>query len=316
MNFQQLRILREAVRQDFNLTAVADALFTSQPGVSKHIRDLEEELGIEIFVRHGKRLMGLTPPGKELLTVVERMLLDAGNVRKIAEQFSKQDEGELIVAATHTQARYALPKVVQAFRAACPKVHLVLHQGSPREIAEMVLHGEADLGIATEALENAPGLINFPCYVWHHTVLVPTGHPLTNNKVLTIDALSGYPIVTYHAGFTGRGHIDAAFAGAGVKPDVVLSAIDADVIKTYVELGLGVGIVAAMACDDKRDTGLVTLPAEHLFAPNVTRLAIRRGNYLRSFAYRFIELLVPALDEASVRKAIEPGANAAAETAD
>jgi LysR family cys regulon transcriptional activator len=307
MNLQQLRILREAVRRDLNLTEVAAALFTSQPGVSKHLRDLEDELGVDLFVRHGKRLVALTPPAKQLLPVVERLLTDAENVKKIAADYADQHSGELVVAATHTQARYALPPVIQRFRAAYPKVRLVLHEGNPKEIADLLLAGEADLGVATEALAGVPGLAHFPCYVWHHAVIVPQGHPLTRLPQLSLPALSGYPVVTYHAGFTGRGHIDAAFAAVGVKPDVVLAAIDADVLKTYVELGLGVGIIAEMAFDPEKDRNLVKLDASHLFAPNVTRLAARRGNTLRGFAYRFIEELVPALDAASVKAALGNG---------
>jgi len=305
MNLQQLRIVRETVRQDFNLTEVANALFTSQPGVSKHIKDLEDELGVDLFIRKGKRLLGLTAPGKELQPVVERLLQDAGNIRRIADEFASKDSGDLVVAATHTQARYALPEVIRDFKQAHPRVHLALHQGSPQQIAEQVLAGEADLAIATEALDGVADLATFPCYTWHHAVLVPVGHPLAGSREVTLDALAQHPIITYHAGFTGRSHIDAAFAGAGLKPDVVLSAIDADVIKTYVELGLGVGIVAAMAYQPERDRALVQLDARHLFASNVTRLAIRRGAYLRSYAYRFIERLVPGLHESAVRARVE-----------
>lgn len=297
MNFQQLRIVRETVRQGFNLTEVAKTIYTSQPGVSKSIKDLEDELGIEIFVRKGKRLLGMTQPGQELLKVVERVLLDAQNIRCIAEKFSSQDAGELSIAATHTQARYALPEVIRDFKLAYPKVHLVLHQGSPREIAELARSGEADIAIATEALNSVPDLITFPCYSWSHAVLVPQGHPLTSVGPLTLEELGKYPIVTYHAGFTGRGHIDNAFIAAGIAPDIVLSAIDADVIKTYVELGLGIGIVASMAYHPVKDSGLVQLDARHLFAPNVTRLALRSGNYLRSYAFNFINRLVPGLTE-------------------
>ena len=305
MNFQQLRILREAVRRDLNVTEVAAALYTSQPGVSKHLRDLEEELGVPLFVRHGKRLTELTAPARQLLPVVERLLAEAENVKRIAQDFAAQDSGEFVVAATHTQARYALPQVIKRFRTAFPKVHLVLHQGSPREIVELVRSGEADIGIATESIDGTPGLVSFPCYVWRHAVIVPNGHPLAERPQLTLDALSGYPIVTYHAGFTGRGQVDAAFAGLGLKPDVVLSAIDADVLKTYVELGLGIGIIAEMAYDPARDSALTRLDARHLFPPNVTRLAVRRGNTLRGFGYRFIHELVPELDEASVRRAMD-----------
>ncbi|SDI12154.1 CysB family HTH-type transcriptional regulator [Propionivibrio dicarboxylicus] len=297
MNFQQLRIIRETVRQDFNLTTVANTLFTSQPGVSKHIKDLEDELGIEIFVRRGKRLLGLTEPGKELLTVVERILLDTQNARSIADHFSNKDAGSLVIATTHTQARYALPEVIKSFRDEYPKVHLALHQGSPREIAELLTAGEADIAIATEWLANVPEVVTFPYYTWHHAVIVPKGHPLESLDKITLADLAEYPIVTYHEGFTGRANIDRRFAEAGLAPDIVLSAIDADVIKTYVGIGLGVGIVAAMAFDRERDGHLTLIEQPDLFVPNTTRLALRRGVYLRRYAYALIAKLVPGLTE-------------------
>lgn len=300
MNFQQLRIVRETVRQDFNLTTVANALFTSQPGVSKHIKDLEDELGIEIFVRRGKRLLGLTEPGKELLAVVERILLDAQNVRSIADQFSSRETGNLVIATTHTQARYTLPGVIKRFKAEYPKVHLVLHQGSPREIAELLSAGEVDIAIATEGLDSVPEVVTFPCYSWHHALIVPQGHPLTQVAEPTLAAIAEYPIVTYHEGFTGRANIDRSFAEAGVVPDIVLSAIDADVIKTYVDIGLGIGIVASMAYHPERDANLVRLDLPGLFGENTTRLALRRGVYLRSYAYAFIDALVPGLSEEKI----------------
>lgn len=309
MNFQQLRIVRETVRQDFNLTAVANTLFTSQPGVSKHIKDLEDELGIEIFVRRGKRLLGLTEPGKELLVVVERILRDVQNARSIADQFSNKQSGNLVIATTHTQARYALPSVIKRFKAEYPKVHLVLHQGSPREIAELLTTGEADIGIATEGLNDLVEVASFPCYTWSHAVVVPKGHPLTQLKELTLTDIAEYPIITYHEGFTGRTNIDQSFAEAGLLPDIVLSAIDADVIKTYVDVGLGIGIVASMAYHPERDSNLVRLNVAGLFAPNTTRLALRRGVYLRTFAYDFIQALVPELTadviDATLRKESE-----------
>jgi LysR family cys regulon transcriptional activator len=295
MNFQQLRIVRETVRQDFNLTTVANTLFTSQPGVSKHIKDLEDELGVEIFVRRGKRLLGLTEPGKELLSVVERMLLDAQNVRSIAEHFASRETGSLVIATTHTQARYALPEVIKRFKADYPKVHLVLQQGSPREIAELLTAGEADIAIATEWLASVPEVVTFPYYSWNHALIVPQGHPLTRLPALTLADLAEYPLITYHEGFTGRTNIDRAFSQAGLVPDIVLAAIDADVIKTYVEVGLGIGIVAAMAYHPERDGNLVRIDLPGLFEPNTTRLALRRGIYLRSYAYAFIGNLVPGL---------------------
>jgi len=306
MNFQQLRIIRETVRQNYNLTEVANALFTSQPGVSKHIKDLEDELGVELFIRRGKRLLGLTEPGKELVVIVERMLLDARNIKKLADQFTQRDQGQLTVATTHTQARYALPAVVATFKHEYPKVHLALHQGSPQEIVQLLLSGEADLGIATESLDNEPELATFPFYEWHHAVLVQAGHPLLAEPRLSLEALAEYPIITYHSGFTGRSKIDRAFAEANLAPDIVLSALDADVIKSYVELGLGVGIIAPNAFNPSKDTDLRLIDASHLFARNTSLIAVRRGHYLRGFAYRFIELCSSDLNEAIVRTAVAP----------
>ena len=300
MNFQQLRIVRETVRQDFNLTTVANTLFTSQPGVSKHIKDLEDELGIEIFVRRGKRLLGLTEPGKELLTVVERILLDTQNARHIADHFSARDSGNLVIATTHTQARYALPEVIKRFKAAYPKVHLVLHQGSPREIGELLSAGEADIAIATEWLSSVPEVVTFPYYTWHHALIVPRDHPLAERHDLSLTDIADYPIVTYHEGFTGRTNLDRRFAEAGLVPDIVLAAIDADVIKTYVDIGLGIGIIASMAYNAERDSNLVRIEVPKLFGPNTTRLALRRGVYLRSYAYDFVQMLVPELTEAKI----------------
>jgi len=303
LNFQQLRIIQEAVRCHFNLTEVANALFTSQSGVSKHIKDLEDELGIELFVRRGKRLLGLTEPGKELVEIVRRMLLDARNMRQLAEQFSNRDQGQLRVATTHTQARYALPPVVGRFKAAFPKVHMALHQASPAEIAAMLLAGEADIGIATESLASVDELATFLFYDWHHGVIVPDDHPLVSQVPLTLEAIVEHPIITYHEGFTGRTRLDATFARAGLIPDIVLSALDADVIKTYVELGLGIGIIASVAYHPLKDVGLRLLDCNHLFEKNITWIAVRRGQFLRNFVYRFIELCNPELNESIVRNA-------------
>lgn len=304
MNFQQLRIVRETVRQDFNLTEVANALYTSQPGVSKHIKDLEDELGIEIFVRRGKRLLGLTEPGKELVQVVDRILIDTQNLRRIADQFASRETGHFVVATTHTQARYALPTIIKWFKADYPKVHLALHQGSPKEIADMLTSGAADVGIATEGLDESPEIATFPFYRWHHAVIVRKDHPLLRAGAVTLEALSEYPIITYHEGFTGRAHVDKAFADAGIVPDIVLSAIDADVIKTYVDLDLGVGIIASMAYDADKDRNLSLIPVPELFPSNTTRLAVRRGTYLRSYAYAFIEKVCPDVGEEAVRAAL------------
>jgi len=307
MNLQQLRIVREAVQQNFNLTEVAAALFTSQSGVSKHIKDLEDELGVELFQRRGKRLLGLTEPGKELAVVVDRMLQDVRNIKRLAQQFSSADQGQLTIATTHTQARYALPQVVARFKAAYPRVHLVLHQGSPQEIVSLLQSGEADIGIATEALGKDDAFVTFPFYEWRHAVVVPEGHALTRQP-LTLEALAEQPLITYHEGYTGRARIDASFAAAGLAPDVVMSALDADVIKTYVQIGLGVGVVAAMAFEPGRDSGLQLIDASHLFPPNTTRIALKRGHYLRGFAYRFLQECVAELTEDAVREAMDPDA--------
>nr|WP_315480394.1 CysB family HTH-type transcriptional regulator [uncultured Rhodoferax sp.] len=305
MNFQQLRSVREAVRCGYNLTEVANMLHTSQPGVSRQIRELEEELGVEIFGRSGKRLTGLTPPGKDLLPIVERLLLDAENLKRAGQDYTAQLEGQLSVAATHSQARYALPHVVKDFRDQFPKVTLHLHQGSPKQVAAMLLSGEADIGVATEALADYPQLVTLPCYRWTHSIVVPPGHPLLAQAgPVTLAQLARYPIITYELGYTGRAHIDNAFATAGLRPEVVLTAMDADVIKTYVELGMGVGIVASVAVDEERDAHLRILDAGHLFQVNVTRLGLRRGVWLRGYAYSFIETFVPTLSREVVAKAL------------
>ncbi|WP_416759872.1 CysB family HTH-type transcriptional regulator [Roseateles sp. So40a] len=307
MNLQQLRIVREAVQQNFNLTEVAAALFTSQSGVSKHIKDLEDELGVELFQRRGKRLLGLTEPGKELAVVVDRMLQDVRNIKRLAQQFSSADQGQLTIATTHTQARYALPQVVARFKAAYPRVHLVLHQGSPSEIVSLLQSGEADIGIATEALGKDDAFVTFPFYEWRHAVVVPEGHVLTRQP-LTLETLAEQPLITYHEGYTGRARIDASFAAAGLAPDLVMSALDADVIKTYVQIGLGVGVIAAMAFEPGRDAGLQLIDASHLFPANTTRIALKRGHYLRGFAYRFLQECVAELTEDAVREAMDPDA--------
>jgi LysR family cys regulon transcriptional activator len=302
MNFQQLRSVREAVRCGFNLTEAAHALHTSQPGVSRQIRELEEELGIALFERAGKRLTGLTPPGDHLLPIIERVLLESHNLRQAGQEFLAQQDGLLSVAATHSQARYALPMAVQEFRGKFPNVKLHLHQGSPKQVAQMLLEGEADVGIATEALADYAQLVALPCYRWTHSVIAPPGHPLLDGA-LTLERLAAYPLVTYDNGFTGRTRIDEAFSGRGLKPDLAITAMDADVIKTYVELGMGVGIVAGIAYEAERDTQLRAIDAGHLFGINQTRLAVRRGSYLRSYVYAFIESFAPTLTRSAVEQA-------------
>jgi LysR family cys regulon transcriptional activator len=250
--------------------------------------------------------LGLTEPGKALIDVVERVLMDANNLRQIAEQFSNSEHGRLEIATTHTQARYALPKVIKQFKEAFPRVHLGLHQGTPPQIAEMISEGRADIGIATESLDKYSDLHTFPCYTWHHSLVVPAGHPLTRLPSLTLDAIAEFPIITYEESFTGRSHIDQAFGAAGLVPDVVLTAIDADVIKTYVELDLGIGIIASMAYDATKDQGLRLLDASHLFEGNTTRLAIRKGNFLRGYAQQFIRMFAPKIPEAELKQALSP----------
>ncbi|AYD64967.1 CysB family HTH-type transcriptional regulator [Achromobacter sp. B7] len=306
MNFQQLRSVREAVRQDFNLTDVSESLHTSQPGVSRQIREIEEEVGVDIFVRSGKRLIGLTPPGALILPLVEQILQCADNIRHAGAEYADSRQGVLSIAATHSQARYALPPVIKEFRQRYPDVVLHLHQGSPKQVSEMLLEGEADIGVATEAVANYPGLVNLPCYRWSHSIIVPRGHPLEGrHDGISLSQLSRYPIITYGQGYTGRAHIDEAFARAGLTPDIVMTAMDADVIKTYVELELGVGIVAAVAWDPERDTRLCAIDARHLFEINLTRLAIRRGAWLRGYAFHFIEMFVPTLTREVVERELK-----------
>lgn len=305
MNFQQLRIIRETVRQNFNLTDASNALFTSQSGVSKHIKDLEDELGVQLFIRKGKRILGLTEPGQALLGIVERMLRDADNIKRLSDDFNRVDQGELIVATTHTQARYILPPIVAKFKKAFPKVHLILQQASPVEIAQMLIHGEADIGIATESLTQEESLTSVPYYHWYHSIITPQGHPLSQQQTVTLDELAQWPLITYHGGFTGRSKIDTAFANAGLSPDIVMSALDADVIKTYVELGMGVGVVNSIAYNAERDRRLHQLNID-LFGENTTWIAVRKGHLLRGYGYEFISLCAPDTDLKTLKKAAQP----------
>jgi LysR family cys regulon transcriptional activator len=304
MNLQQLRFFNEIVRQGLNISDAASALYTSQPGISKQIKLLEEELGIEIFVRNGKRIVAITEPGKAVLEIAQRMLHDAGNLKQVAKEFHSQDSGNLTIATTHTQARYALPPTVKKFIKRYPGVKLGLHQGNPTQIAEQVLSGEADIGIATESLSLYDELVTLPCYEWNHCVIVPPKHPLLAENKLTLAKIAQYPIITYDFAFSGRGKINAAFEAANIQPNIALTAIDADVIKTYVELGLGIGILAKMAFIPERDKHLRMMDAAHLFKPSTTRIAIRRNEYLRGYTYDFIELFAPHLTRAVVAKAM------------
>jgi LysR family cys regulon transcriptional activator len=304
MNIHQFRFVQEAVRQNFNLTHVAKALFTSQPGVSKAIIELEDELGTEIFRRHGKRIRDLTEPGKHIVRSIERILSEVEKLKKIGAEYVASDQGNFVIATTHTQARYALPAIIAEFTKRFPKVRVSLQQGSPEHLAHLVVNGHADIAIATEGLANFPGLIALPGYQWQHIVVVPHGHPLLIKKPLAIEDLAQYPIITYDIAFAGRSKINSAFAKKGLTPDVVLEAIDADVIKTYVETGLGVGIVAGGAYDANRDQALAMLPAGHLFGTNTTRIALKKDAYLRAYTYIFIELFAPSLTKKLIDQAI------------
>jgi len=303
MKLQQLRCLIEVARRDLNVSEAAEALHTSQPGVSKQIRALEDELGVQVFVRHGKRLVTVTEPGKAVIAIAERMLSEAQNLRRAGEEYANDQLGTLTIAATHTQARYALPKAVAAFKRKYPKVELVLHQGNPTQICDQVIAGEADMGVATEMISEYPELISLPVYQWNRCVVVPPRHPLLKGP-LTLERLAEHPIVTYDFAFANRSLVQKAFETRGLKPHVVLSAQDSDVIKTYVELGLGVGILAKMAFDPKRDLTLRAIDASHLFESSTTRLGIKRGAYLRRYAYEFIELFAPQLSRSVVERLV------------
>lgn len=307
MNLHQLRFVQEAVRRGLNLTETAKALHTSQPGISKAILELEEELGVDIFARHGKRLKRVTEPGQQVLRSVEIIMREVANLKRIGEEFSLQDAGTLSIATTHTQARYVLPEPVAQLRRRYPKVHVTLHQGSPEQVARMLLDDVADIALATEALADHDDLVTLPCYEWQHVVVVPASHPLAAVERPTLEQLAAEPLVSYQAAFAGRRRVDAAFAQRGLAPRVVLEAIDSDVIKTYVRLGLGVGIVAEMAMRGETGGDLVARPAGHLFGSNISRVAFKRGAYLRHFVYAFAELLSDRLTRALLERAMAGG---------
>jgi LysR family cys regulon transcriptional activator len=312
MNLHQFRFVQEAVRRNLNLTEAAKALHTSQPGVSKAIIELEEELGVEIFARHGKRLKRVTEPGQHVLKSIELIMREVGNLKRIGEQFSAQDSGTLSIATTHTQARYVLPIPVAKLREVYPKVSVSLHQGSPDQVARMVMDETAEIGIATESLSDYPDLITLPCYEWQHVLVLPQAHVLAKKERITLEDIAGEPLVTYHPSFTGRTRIDSAFAQKKLSPKIALEAIDSDVIKTYVRLGLGIGIVAEMAVkDDLGSTNgdLAVRPLGHLFGQNLARVAFKRGAYLRNFVYRFAELLSDRLDRNLIAKAMSGHGN-------
>lgn len=304
MNLHQFRFVQEAVRRNLNLTEAAKALHTSQPGVSKAIIELEEELGVEIFTRHGKRLKRVTEPGQHVLESIAIILREVGNLKRIGEEYSAQDSGTLSIATTHSQARYVLPEPIRRLRERYPKVNISLHQGAPDQVARMVIDEAADLGIATESLSDYPGLVTLPCYEWQHLLVLPAQHPLACKERLTLEDIAAYPLVTYHPSFTGRARIDHAFGQRQLSPRIALEAIDSDVIKTYVRLGLGIGIVAEMAVQGEPEPDLVARPLGQLLGQNVARVALKRGAWLRDFVYHFASLLSDRLDKNLILKAM------------
>ncbi len=304
MNFQQLRYIREVARCGLNISAAANVLHTAQPGISSQIRQLEGELGVQIFERNGKRLVGITQPGRAVLAMAERVLRELEHIKQVGFEFTDDSGGSLSIATTHTQARYALPPVIKTFSERYPNVRLHLHQGNPMQIAQLAASGVADVAIATEGIDLFEDLIVMPCYEWNHCVIAPPGLPILRAEPLTLEKIAEYPIVTYDFSFAGRIKINEAFERAGLRPNVVFSAIDSDVIKTYVEIGIGIGLMASMAFNPERDTNLRMLDASHLFEPCTTRLGIRRGSHLRGFTYAFIEMFAPHLDRAAVDRAM------------
>lgn len=304
MKLHQMRYIREVARQGLNVSNAAEALHTSQPGVSKQIQLLEEELGVLIFHRSGKRLTAITEPGQLVLQMAERMLREVENISRVSDDFTRVNAGSLSIATTHTQARYRLPPAVKAFIELYPDVELNIHQGNPTQVAEQVLNGEADIGIATESITTREALAALPCYTWNRCVVVPAGHPLLRESALTLETLAAYPIVTYDLGFTGSTSVKKVFEEAGLHPNIVLTAIDSDVIKTYVELGLGIGLLARMAYNPERDKGLEMLDVAHLFPDSTTYLGVRKDAYLRGYIYDFIRLIAPHLDRKAVDGAL------------
>lgn len=307
MNLQQLRYIHEVARRGLNVSEAAEALFTSQPGVSKQIRQFETELGVEVFVRHGKRLVAVTEPGRQVLAIAERMLRDADSLRQVGDEFTNEIAGGLSIATTHTQARYVLPRVVRDFMQRFPQVKLSLHQGSPRQVCDMVMSGEADLAIATEAIAEYDELVMLPCYQWNRCIVATPRHPILKEHPLTLEAIARYPLITYDDAFTGRSLINKAFLGRGLRPNVVLTALDSDVIKTYVAMDLGIGILARMAYDPATDKTLGMADAAHLFESSTTRVGLRRNAYLRGYVYAFIELFAPHLTRKMVDVALAGG---------
>jgi LysR family cys regulon transcriptional activator len=304
MKLQQLRYLCEVANQDLNLSRAAKKLHTSQPGISKQIQLLEEELGVEIFIRNGKRMASITPPGQTIVEIAKKILIEENNLRCVGQEFTDKDVGSLTVATTHTQARYALPPTIRQFTTRYPKIKLTIRQGNPTQISKLVTSREADIAIATEAIEFFHELVMLPCYQWNRCIITPPEHPLLSLREISLEAIVKYPIITYDFAFTGRSKINQAFEARGLVPNVVLTALDADVIKTYVELGLGIGIVAQMAFDPSRDKHLRSIDAGHLFESSTTRIGIRKNSYLRGYVLDFIKMFSPQLNRITVKKAM------------
>ncbi|MDO9206007.1 CysB family HTH-type transcriptional regulator [Methylotenera sp.] len=305
MKLQQLRYLHEVARQDLNITNAAEVLFTSQPGVSKQIQLFEEEIGLQVFLRNGKRLTGITEPGQQILSLAAKVMHDVDNIKRVGDEFSNVETGMLTIATTHTQARYKLPTAIKAFMTAYPHVKLNIHQGNPSQVAEQVSIGDADIGIATEYISDYENLLCLPCYQWNRCVVVPHGHPLLLDGELTLEKLTAYPLITYDFGYTGGSLVSKTFSDAGLSPNVVLTAIDADVIKTYVTLGLGVGLLANMAYDPERDANLAMVDVSHLFPDSTTYLGVRKDAFLRGYMYGFIELIAPHFNRQAVNAALK-----------
>lgn len=305
MKLQQLKYVREIARRGLSVSAAAQALYASQPGISNQVQALETELGLQIFDRHGKRLTGITPVGESVLAMAERVLQEVDNLKALAADSRHEQKGTLSIGTTHTQARYALPAAIKQFAADFPDVHLNMVQGTPPEVAEMASQGKVDMAIATEGLSQFDNLAILPCYHWNRSIIVPPEHPLLSLPEISLADIAAYPILTYVMGFTGRAQQDQSFTEKGLKPNVVFTATDADVIKTYVELGLGIGIIASMAFDPIKDAPLKAIDASGLFQPSTTHIGIRKGSYLRRYSYAFISYFAPHLQREVVEKAID-----------
>jgi len=303
MNLRQFRYISEIAKHDLNVSAAASALHTSQPGISKQVKLLETELGAEIFVRSSNRFSGITPLGQKIIGMARNIITEAANIKAASEDLKQEQSGLLVIATTHTQARYVLPEIMKCFSVRYPKVQLTLRHGDPTGISELLLSGKADIGVTTETAQHLRELLVLPCRRFQRVVIVPRGHELLNRKRLTLKVLAEYPLVTYEPAFTGRRQLEKAFEREGLKPKLVLSAIDADVIKSCVEHGLGIAVLSEVTYNQNVDSGLCSIPAGHLFEPSVTCIAIDRQRYLRRYAYDFIEMCAPPWNRANVQRA-------------